>query len=122
MTTNTMTMPVDATPVTMMMDTDTFYLWLGEVQGIDEGIECKAPNFHLEEWEDMNRYLAVGGQYSEIAAYLNTSEGTVIAKHLWHVNMVKVTFRHAKPTDGLMRTVRLMLCDGETGAGLAVSA
>ena len=101
--------PERATPVTITMNTDTFNGWLAELQGITdpEVTPCNPPNFLIDGTDDPS------GDYFKIAAYLNTPEGTVIARHLFDYDMVKVTIRNDKPGPQLMRTVRWML--GEEG-------
>lgn len=97
-----------ATPVTITMDRDTFYRWLGELQGIaDPGTTpCDPPNFHIEQHDD------VDNPCYEIDGYLDTAEGTVIVRHKIG-GMVDVTIRTEKPSKQLMKTVHWML--GEEG-------
>lgn len=101
-------MPQKATPVTIMMDLYAFFRWLSEVQGIANlDRECDDPDFLIEEMTDPN------SPYCQVAAYLKTAEGTVIARHLRDSDKVEVTIRETKPGPQLMRTVRWML--GEEG-------
>ncbi len=104
---NTMKTPAAATPVTILMDVDAFFNWLGELQGIPGSDACNDPDFLVEEMCDPN------SPYSQVAVYLNTPEGTVMARHLRDCDTVKVTMRCDKPGASLVRTVRWML--GEEG-------
>lgn len=99
--------PETATPVTVMMNRNSFYLWLREIQRVPEGDTCDAPDFLIEE------IAGAESPYFEVAAYLDTTEGTVIARHLRDSDQVKVTIRNDKPGPNLMRTVRDMLGEGE---------
>jgi hypothetical protein len=93
-----------ATPRTIWMDRDTFYLWLREVQRLPVGATPDEPAFLLDEIAELPE-----SPYALVEAYLETTEGTVIAWHERHSNRVKVVLRNEKPCEGLMRTVRMML-------------
>ncbi|MGA0539038.1 hypothetical protein [Neotabrizicola sp. VNH66] len=103
--------PETATPVTITMDRDTFYRWLAEVQGItDPGTTpCNAPNFLIEQYDDED------SPYCKVEGYVNTVEGTVIARH-HPEGMVEVTMRCEKPGPQLMRTVRWMIGEEDEAA------
>lgn len=101
-------MPEKATPATITMRLDAYRHWLSEVKGLaDPNVEGVDPDLFIGELNDPNN------RYFLVEAYLNTAEGTVIARHLIDCNSVDVTMRETKPGPQLMRTVRWML--GEEG-------
>ncbi|MTH79340.1 hypothetical protein [Paracoccus aestuariivivens] len=106
----TMIAPTAATPVTIMMNTDAFYPWLAEVQGeinTETGI-CDQPDFCIEDIDEPDAI------YSKVEVYLTTSEGRVMACHLYGENLVKVTIRSETPGANFMRTVREMIEEART--------
>ncbi|WP_137111954.1 hypothetical protein [Rhodobacter sp. SY28-1] len=107
MTDNAMKGPKQATPVTMTMDHDTFFLWLYEIQGRPGGAgEPLPPNMSWERDTDLT------SPYFLVTCYMDTEEGIVIAQHNEDAKSVKVTMRYPAPGPNLIRTVRLMLGEG----------
>lgn len=94
-----------STPVTFIVDHDTFHDWLREItdkrHADDDGY--LRPNFYIEE------EALPSLRFKKVEAYLNTAEGTVIARHHVDDDQVTVTMRVPKPGPHLMQTVRLML-------------
>jgi len=107
---NTMNTPETATPVTIMMERDAFFRWLAEAQGVaDPGTTpCNEPDFLIED------VAGPDSPWFEVAAYLNTADGTVIARHLRNSDRVMVTIRDRKPGPNLLRTVREMIDETRT--------
>ncbi len=105
------TAPKAATPVTMTMSHEFFFEWLYQIQSRPGGDgEPLSPDLSCDCDADLN------SPYFLVTCYLNTKEGTVIARH-YHdedgAHMVKTTFRYPKPGPNLINAVRQVL--GESG-------
>lgn len=91
------------TPATIVMNYGAFMGWLHEVQGSPNGDEWKCPDF----W--FNDECGPEYPYSKVEGFINTAEGTVIARHLHEGDKVRVTFGGSKANANLVNAVRQMI-------------